>query len=318
MITANACSIVPKIDCFLDYLSELDASIAFLTETWLSDTPELQNDLEDLQLGTGYGLICKNRPQNECGYSAVGVAIAFKSSQITFKQINLPDNNYELLFAVGMMPHFTKKFIAICMYMPPGLPVASVSASLTYLVDAILELKSRFKDPFICISGDFNGYKVQSYLDDYPDLVLVETGPTRGDRVLDLIYTNFHSDILKSGTLSPLVCDSGDGAASDHRVVFCTSELKTFEAYEWQTYTYMRQTDEGNSQFKEWLISQDWQSVFSAKGSNDKAVAYQTIINEAMNTCYPMITVKRKSSEDPWITDKIGKKIRQRKSVFKR
>ena len=251
MITANARSVVLKMDCFLDYLSELDASIAFLTETWLSDTPELQNDLEDLHLGTGYGLICKNRPQNDRRYSAGGVAIAFKSSQITFQQINLPDNNYELLFAVGTMPHFTRKFLAICMYMPPGLPVASVSASLTYLVDAILELKSRFKDPFICISGDFNGYDVQSYLDDYPDLVLVETGPTRGYRVLDLVYTNFQLDILESGTLSPLECDSGDGAASDHRVVFCMSELKRFEAYEWQTYTYMRQTEEGNSQFKE-------------------------------------------------------------------
>ena len=65
------------------------------------------------------------------------------------------------------------------------------------------------------------------------------------------------------------------------------------------------------------MVDQDWQSVFSAKGSDEKAVAYQALINEAMNTCYPMITVKRKSSEDPWITDKIRKKIRQRKSVFK-
>ena len=34
--------------------------------------------------------------------------------------------------------------------------------------------------------------------------------------------------------------------------------------------------------------------------------------------CYPVITVKKKTTENPWITDKIRKKIKQRKSVFKK
>ena len=37
-----------------------------------------------------------------------------------------------------------------------------------------------------------------------------------------------------------------------------------------------------------------------------------------MNASYPVVTIKRKSSEDSWITDKIRKKIRKRKAIFRR
>ena len=36
-----------------------------------------------------------------------------------------------------------------------------------------------------------------------------------------------------------------------------------------------------------------------------------------MQRFYPVIHVKKKSSDDPWLTDRIRKKIKQRKSVFK-
>ena len=48
------------------------------------------------------------------------------------------------------------------------------------------------------------------------------------------------------------------------------------------------------------------------------AVAYQGLINSALDKCFPVVTVKRKSTEDPWITEKIRKKIRQRQKVFKK
>lgn len=37
-----------------------------------------------------------------------------------------------------------------------------------------------------------------------------------------------------------------------------------------------------------------------------------------MDQCYPIVTIKRKSTEDPWITDKIRWKIRKRKAIFKK
>ena len=107
MISTNARSLTPKIDSLVENLNELEASVAFLTETWLSDTSELHHDIADLELDTGFSMLCKNRRINSIGYSTGGVAIAFRRSHIEFKEIHLPENNFELLFAAGTMPGFS-------------------------------------------------------------------------------------------------------------------------------------------------------------------------------------------------------------------
>ena len=119
MITTNARSITPKIDCFIEYLQEHNTSLAFITETWLSDSPELVNDIQDLELGTGYSLICKNRPLNDRGSSAGGVAIASRTLHTSLKKISLPGNDFEILFTVGTMPRFSffeEVFGDLCVY----------------------------------------------------------------------------------------------------------------------------------------------------------------------------------------------------------
>ena len=267
----------------------------------MTDFPDLTDDIEDLELGTGYSLLCKNRPANMRGYSTGVVAIAFRKSRISFKPLELPGNDYEMLFAEGTLPLFTRKFIAICLYRPPSMPAALAAACMTFLVDALLEIKSRYKDPFICIPGDFNTHQIESYLEDYPDLSLLVTGPTRKEKTPDLIFTNFPLQIIESGLTAPLECDLETGASSDHRVVYCTAELKRFQAYEWITYTYVGQTGERNLLFKDSINSQDWNTIFKAVSSDEKALLYQLLIAEAMAKCYPVVTFKKKSTDDPWI-----------------
>ena len=151
----------------MEYLSEMESSIAFLTETWLHDSPELDEDIKDMELESGYSMIYKNRQLNPRGYTTGGVAIAFKRSHIELKTIDLPGNNYEIIFAEGSIPRFTRKFLAICVYMPPNLSASSARECLNFLVDAILELKQRYNDPFITIAGDFNNFGIHSALEDY-------------------------------------------------------------------------------------------------------------------------------------------------------
>ena len=71
----------------------------------------------------------------------------------------------------------------------------------------------------------------------------------------------------------------------------------------------MPQTDEGNAHFKSWLLDQNRAEVDFAESSTAKATAYQDIMDAAMSECFPVITVKRKSTEDPWITEKSGRKF---------
>ena len=141
------------------------------------------------------------------------------------------------------------------------------------------------------------------------------TGPTRGDQTLDLVFTNYGEKIKQTSVLDPLESDSG--APSDHRVVCLLAELPRYQNYEWVSFSYMRQTDEGNLKFKEWILSQDWIDIYTPTCTNEKATNYQNLMNSAMSTCFPVVTVRRKTSEDPWITDKIRKKIRRRKALFR-
>ena len=147
ILSTNSRSITPKIDSFIEYLKELETSIAFLTETWLTDSPELEQDLEELEIATGYRIIHKNRPSNNRGYSTGGVALAYRKSDLSLKPISLPGNDFEILFSVGTLPRFTRVLIAICVYLPPGMSGSSVRSALEYLVDAILEFKNRYNDP---------------------------------------------------------------------------------------------------------------------------------------------------------------------------
>ena len=112
---------------------------------------------------------------------AGGVAIDFRKSKIILDKMDMPENNYEILFTSGSMPNFSRKFVAICVYMHPSLNPAQVRETRAYLTDSILQMKEKYQDPFIAISGDFNNFNVTDYLDDFPDLVLLETSPSRGD-----------------------------------------------------------------------------------------------------------------------------------------
>ena len=69
IINTNARSLTRKISSFIDSFKELEASIAVVTETWLADGPSLEEDVDDLLLGTGIGLLTRNRPPAASGQS---------------------------------------------------------------------------------------------------------------------------------------------------------------------------------------------------------------------------------------------------------
>ena len=95
-----------------------------------------------------------------------------------------------------------------------------------------------------------------------------------------------------------------------------TARMHRRESYEWVTYTYRQYSDEARDTFGEWIIMHDWMEVVTAEGSNAMAEAYQKTIDEAMDRFFPLRTVKKKSTDLPWITKAVKKKIRRRKRIY--
>ena len=83
-------------------------------------------------------------------------------------------------------------------------------------------------------------------------------------------------------------------------------------------YTYRLYSDEGEKEFSKWVVNHDWGEVLDVVGSNEKAMAYQRHIDAAMDAFFPYVTTVRKSTEPPWINARVKRRIKQRRSVYRR
>ena len=82
------------------------------------------------------------------------------------------------------------------------------------------------------------------------------------------------------------------------------------------SYSYKYYNEESIKKFGSWLAGFDWGAQVALVGSNSKADFYQKTVTEAMNSCFPLITVRRKSTDCPWINDKIRGLIIDRNGIY--
>ena len=302
-INTNSRSLCPKINSLIDTIDELDASMAVVTETWLMDGQTLEEDKQDLLLGAGLSLICKNRPPDSRGVSYGGVALFFKEELCSFKEVRFDNpQNFEILAAIGSIQGHSRKVAVVACYMPPNYTTARATACFNYIEEIIIELKRRLKDPYLVISGDFNQWDLQSALQEFRDLNKIDGGATRGSRLIDRTFTNFE-DITEASTLTPLQTDEEDGPvrSSDHRTCFYTARLRRKERYKWLSYSYRYNNHDSEKLFAELLISKDWPKLVQLPTPDAKTNLYQSEINNAIETFFPLRTIKRRNIDPPWI-----------------
>jgi hypothetical protein len=131
-------------------------------------------------------------------------------------------------------------------------------------------------------------------------------GNTRKDKCIDRVFVNFKKLVKTCGSLAPLQPNEDRvGSDSDHRVVFAKAALPTKEKGQWLSYSSRKFTKKKAEKFKEWLVNKDWKDLLEADGSNRKADIYQKSMEWAMNEFFPYTRTKRRSTEDPWVNDRI-------------
>ena len=320
LLNTNARSLCPKIESLIDCMEEMDAAIAVVTETWLADGPSLESDIADLTAGAGIGLVCRNRRPNLQGVAHGGVAVAFKTELCAMKEVQLHNpEDFEILVTAASLPGYSRKFITVACYLPPNYTVGRGRAALAHIEDVIIEIKRRYRDPFLYIGGDFNQWDIKSIIDEFPDLRESAIGPTRKDRCLDRIFTNFGRAEKESGTVEPLEAEEGAaGTVSDHRVAFVRAELPRLRSFEWTSHQYRFYNQESVDKFGSWLAGFDWAPLVQMSSSNEKAEFYQAQVTGALERYFPLVRVRRKTSDCPWISARIRKMIKNRKGIYSR
>ena len=247
----------------------MDAIIAAVTETWLADGKTLDEDITDLNIGAGMGFLYKNRSQNQSGVAHGGVAVAFKTSCCNLKKLELSNPlGFEVMIAAGRVTGYSRQVVVVAAYTPPNYTVGRGKACVEYIEDTLIKIKSRYKDPFLVLAGDFNHWAVQDAVADFVDLTVETVGPTRKDKQIDRIFTNFGQSIKESGTVPLLSADEGRaGTCSDHRVAFVRAELPCTRSFQRLTYSYRYYNEESTKQFGAWLASFDWFEQSALVGS---------------------------------------------------
>ena len=134
--------------------------------------------------------------------------------------------------------------------------------ALSYIEDVILDLKRSYRDPFIVVGGDFNQWAVDEALSEFPDLREVPVGPTRNDRSIDRLFSNFGRVISESGTVPTLELEPrSQGTCSDHKIVFACAKMPRQRSFDWVTNQYRYYNEDVVQAFGKWLAGKDWTNV---------------------------------------------------------
>lgn len=65
------------------------------------------------------------------------------------------------------------------------------------------------------------------------------------------------------------------------------------------------------------LAAKDWAELDSLNSSDSKAECYQSLILWAMENLFPLRTMRKRSTDPPWINKAVTKLIEARKRVYK-
>ena len=319
IINTNARSIRPKIKSFVQCLINLSITFAIISETWLAHGSRLENDTEHLLLGHGLATFYLNRPLSPNGVAHGGVAVVMRASLASGKPFLFPNpENFEVLPIAANLFAADRKFYIVAAYIPPNYTVVRGRACLKHVSDLILEIKRRATNPYIVVAGDFNQWPVSEALVDYPELVEVSTPPTRDDRHIDKIFTNWNDDIYDSGCVPPLQTEgSADTRTySDHNIQYLCSKIPRKVPIKWETYSYRPFTDLGADAFVEELAGMNWDSLYSLHNSNDAAILLQRVLDDMMDKHFPTKTCRKKDTDLPWFNDTARKMVKKKNAIY--
>ena len=299
-----------------DCMSEIEADVAVVTETWLQDR-SVEGTVIDLAGEHGLDSFFLNRSEvAPNGRKYGGVAIFGRNTSTKFSKVSIANpENFEVLCVAGKVNKIREKVVVIAVYIPPNYPRVKADQCLDYISDVVSETKRLFDSPIITVAGDWNQWDVGKVLDEHPDLSEVQHGPTRGDRKIDKFLVNFQRSIVEADTLPPL--DDGAGRTSDHQIAYFKTKFRVAQEKK-VTYTYRHFSEAGARNFQSWVENYDFNSVYLADGVNSQLEAFLGTLKSKMDAFFPEKTTTRREQDPPWINAHVRALIRKRRRVYHR
>ena len=311
----NARSLWAKTESLYEVFEELEVDCTVVSETWFHDCEDLDQLVCDADKGKGLAFLNNVRKIDGRKNRGGGVSIVSKKSTMSVKKFPAKLSGCEIVVGKAKIRDNTRPMFIIGAYLSTRLKPVQVTKFIETIVDIIMKIKTSTTNPYLLIAGDFNRADVSPILADYPDMKLASVLPTRADAALDLIITNFDDEIE---TRSPLQ-NGDDGVFSDHNVVICVTSLSHSHEFDWIERRYRPMKPDAVEKAAKRIKETVWDDILPTMEQPDFYVEqfHRTIV-EICEQEIPWKKERVRSTDDPWISKGIRKRVDQRKAVFRR
>ena len=312
---SNARSLAPKITSLIDFMFELSSDFAIITETWFRGGRQLQAELSDIEQASGIKLVCKNRPVRGGAGGGGGVAVAFNTARCNLKRKNIK-SSFEVLCVAGKIAKISRQVAIFAIYIPPKTKSAEFARLCEEVATAILDLNTSLHNPGIIIGGDFNNRDPKAMFEAADGFMQVPSAPTRGTATLDLIFTNTPDALVSDRAEIYPPLESESGLSSDHCCVWTSLKFKKERDFKWIKVSVRLRSDKRNEAFRKGLSEVDWGPMEHME-VDDAVRTFENTIQSLTDEHFPVRSFRRRSNEDPWITNAIRRKSKKKKRLFR-
>lgn len=300
-MVSNVMSLVPKIDEISYVVTLQDADIACFTETWLRDI--VDNQVINIP---NYTLFRKDRVFAQHGGVCLYVKNSINSKEL--KDLEDPSRNTEVLWSElkprRLLRGFSRIIIGV-VYHPPS---ADDNYMINYLLDTLGKIECSYPNAGIIITGDFNRLDISQIINHY-NLKQLVNFPTRGERTLDLVLTNFEKYYNEPNKLAPF-------GLSDHCTISLYPRQRARNSSAKKTILTRNMRPSARNTLGRYFTSVDWTVIDTIVITEEKLDFLNCIINIGLDNIMPTKTVKIHENDPPWMTGQLKQLIRKRQETL--
>lgn len=178
---------------------------------------------------------------------------------------------------------------------------------MEYLITSLDSALARFPNAGIFLVGDFNRLDYR-FLCNHFNLKQIVKNPTRGNAILDLIFTNF-SRFYSTPEILPGI------GLSDHNSLIIRPSTITKKA---RAEKVLRRTVKPSlkASFGRWVSSTDWSFLEMLPNCTVKLNAFNELLCFAIDKFFPLKSYKQHPTDKPWITPELKILIEQRQQAI--
>ena len=166
LFTANARSLIPKLESLFDCMTERNADFGVITETWINEGRQLSDLTDELRHAYSLGIISRSRASNaHNGRAYGGVALIYRLARASFRRHDMPNpDDYEVLASVGNVSNIKPKIFCLSCYAPPNISSLRARGFVTYISDLVAEAKRTMGAPGRILGEYYNAKVVFNFI----------------------------------------------------------------------------------------------------------------------------------------------------------